>query len=203
MASFQDSLSPWLLLHELCCTASAGQSATVTYGICTKEAKDQSNRGAADFAANRYCSPNTLSMPDLTNSLECCPSKTIGSLQFSPLTNWVIRGTRRMIQQRSILCQSFLHEAIVSSSSMGRKVHSLMLSIQPMFLLLTMVLSPTLQGALKDGFGEAVTVCVTRPNHASFHWEVSSLPQLCKHCTPIITHCWLLVCLQDPCTAAS
>ena len=53
-----------------------------------------------------------------------------------------------------ILLQSFLQEALVGSFGTGRYVHSLMLSIQH-FLLLTMV-SPTLKGVLKDGFGEAV-----------------------------------------------
>ena len=44
-----------------------------------------------------------------------------------------------------ILFQSFLQEAIVSSSGMGRDVHSLT--------------SPTLQGARTNGFGEAVVAC--------------------------------------------
>ena len=42
------------------------------------------------------------------------------------------------------LFQSFLQKTIVSSLAMGRDVHSLVLSIQ---------------GALKDGFGEAVAAC--------------------------------------------
>ena len=53
-----------------------------------------------------------------------------------------------------IIFQPFLQKALVSSSDMCWDVHSLMLSIQH-FLLLTMV-SPTLKGVLKDGFGEAV-----------------------------------------------
>ena len=48
-----------------------------------------------------------------------------------------------------IIFQPFLHETLVSSSGMGRDVHSLMLSTA----------SPTLQGALKDGFGQAVAAC--------------------------------------------
>ena len=52
-----------------------------------------------------------------------------------------------------ILFQSFLREAIMSSSSIGRAAHSLMLSIQN-FPLLGMAL-PSLQSAVKDGFGEA------------------------------------------------
>ena len=53
-----------------------------------------------------------------------------------------------------ILFQSFLQWTNFSRSGMGMDVHSLMLSIQH-FPLPTM-LPPTLQGALKDGFGEAV-----------------------------------------------
>ena len=56
-----------------------------------------------------------------------------------------------------ILFQSFLQEALVSSSGMGRDVHSSMF-VHPAFPLPTMVLS-TLQDALKDGFGEVVVVC--------------------------------------------
>ena len=70
------------------------------------------------------------------------------SVQFSPSINWVLgKGgggvTWQTIQQR--LFQCFLQEAIVSSSSIGRDVPSLMLF--------------TLKGALKDGFGEAVVAC--------------------------------------------
>ena len=53
-----------------------------------------------------------------------------------------------------ILVRSFLQEALVSSSGMGRDVHSLMF-IKHSFSLLTTAL-PNLQGALKDGLGEAV-----------------------------------------------
>ena len=45
------------------------------------------------------------------------------SVQFSPLTNWVTGETRGTIQH--IFFQSFLQEAIVSSSGMGKEVHSL------------------------------------------------------------------------------
>ena len=51
------------------------------------------------------------------------------------------------------MIQSFLQEALVSSSGMGKDVHSLML-----FSELNSVL-PTLQGGLKDGLGEADMVC--------------------------------------------
>ena len=44
----------------------------------------------------------------------------------------------------------------MSSSGMGRDVHSAV--VHTLFPLLTMV-SPILQSALKDGFGQAVVVC--------------------------------------------
>ena len=55
------------------------------------------------------------------------------------------------------LFQSFLQEAMVSSSGTGRDVHSLILSIKH-FLCLSITATPTLQGALKVdlGFGQAV-----------------------------------------------
>ena len=56
-----------------------------------------------------------------------------------------------------ILSQSLLQKALVSSSGMGRDVHSLMMSIQ--HFLLPTTASPILLGALKDGFGEAVVAC--------------------------------------------
>ena len=52
-----------------------------------------------------------------------------------------------------ILFQSFLQEALVSSSGTGRDD-----VVHPAFPLPTTV-SPTLQGDLKDGFGEAVVAC--------------------------------------------
>ena len=60
-----------------------------------------------------------------------------------------------------ILFQSFLQEALVSSSGMGRYVHPLMLPIQHF---------PTLKGALEDGSGEAVLAC--------------DMPELCKIPSP-------------------
>ena len=52
-----------------------------------------------------------------------------------------------------ILFQSFLQEALVSISGMGRNVHSdVFLSALP----LPTTVSPTFQGALKNGFREAV-----------------------------------------------
>ena len=55
-----------------------------------------------------------------------------------------------------ILFQSFLQEAVVSSSGMGRNVHSDV--VHPGFPLPTTA-SPALLGTLKDGFGEAVVAC--------------------------------------------
>ena len=57
-----------------------------------------------------------------------------------------------------ILFQAFLQEAIVSSSGVGRDVHSLTLSSQ--YLLSQPQYCPLLHGALKDGLGEAVMVRV-------------------------------------------
>ena len=64
-----------------------------------------------------------------------------------------------------ILFQSFLQEALVSSSGMARDLSSLNV-VHPAFPLLTTA-SSTLQGAMKDGFGEAVVTC-KYPNHANF-----------------------------------
>ena len=62
----------------------------------------------------------------------------------------------KAIQQRSsiLCCCLSLRETFVSSSRVGRGVHSLTLS-NPAFPLPTTAL-PILQGSLKDGFGEAV-----------------------------------------------
>ena len=51
------------------------------------------------------------------------------SVQFSPLTDWVVWGDMRD-DSAEILFQCFLQTALVSSSGTGRGVHSLMLSIQ-------------------------------------------------------------------------
>ena len=75
------------------------------------------------------------------------------SLHFSSLVVLVIGGT---CDSAEIFFQSFLQEAVVSSSNMGWDVHSLMLSIQ---CFLCRPLSTALQVALWDGFEEAVMVC--------------------------------------------
>ena len=76
------------------------------------------------------------------------------SVQFSLLTNWVV-GDMRTIQQRS------------SSSLFGRRPLWAVLAWTGMSTLWFCssgifsadAASPTLQGALKDGFGEAVGAC--------------------------------------------
>ena len=75
------------------------------------------------------------------------------SVQFSPLTNWIV-GRDMTDDSAEILKQSFLREAIVSSSGMDRDVHSLMLSVQH-FLCRPRRRQP-FKGALKDGFRMAV-----------------------------------------------
>ena len=55
-----------------------------------------------------------------------------------------------------IFFQSFLQEATVISSGTGGDVHSDV--VHPAFPRLTTA-SPIIQGALKDGFGEAVVAC--------------------------------------------
>ena len=63
--------------------------------------------------------------------------------------------------------QSFVLEALVNSSGMGRDVHSFILSIKHF---LSITVSPIPQDALKDAFGEAVAAC--------------DLPEPCKFPTP-------------------
>ena len=63
------------------------------------------------------------------NTSTCYRNITDCSVQFCPLTDWVVVGDMRD-DSAEILSQSFLQEALVSSSGMGRDVHSLMLSIQ-------------------------------------------------------------------------
>ena len=79
----------------------------------------------------------------------------IHSVQFSSVP-WPIRspvgggeGGDIWDDSAEILFQSFLLDALVSSSGMGRDVHSLMLSLHT-------TVTSTLKGAQEDGFGEAV-----------------------------------------------
>ena len=61
------------------------------------------------------------------------------------------------VDSAEILFQPFLRKAIVSSSDTGKYVHSLTLSIQ--HFLCRPRRRPSLEDALKDGFGEAVVAC--------------------------------------------
>ena len=81
-------------------------------------------------------------------------SVQFSSVQFSHSTDWVVGGGRGCTENDSvqIFFQSFL-QVIVSCSGLDRVVHSLTLSIHASPL--PTAASPTLQGALKDGFGEA------------------------------------------------
>ena len=76
-------------------------------------------------------------------------------MQFSPLTDWVVRRTRGH-DSAETLPQSFLQEAIVNSSGTGRDVHSLVLSIQH-FLCQPRCRPPS--KVPEDGSGEAVVEC--------------------------------------------
>ena len=83
----------------------------------------------------------------------------MGRVQFSPLIEWVVGGGvwgDMKDDSVEILFQSFLQEGLLSSSGMGRdvhsgmgwNVHSLMLSIQHFLWMDTP--KSTLQGALND-----------------------------------------------------
>ena len=76
-----------------------------------------------------------------------------------------LSGGREWDDSAKILFQSFLWEAIVSNSGMGRDVHSLMLFTAPSPLT---TVSTALHGALRCGFGEAV-MALTCPKYVSFH----------------------------------
>ena len=81
------------------------------------------------------------------------------SVQFSPLTDldvggWGWRDTRN--ESAEIIFQPFLREA---KSGVGRDILCPLFDVvHPTFPLLTTA-SPTLQGALKDDFREAVVAC--------------------------------------------
>ena len=94
------------------------------------------------------------------------PNMTPMVVQFNPLTVWVVWRTWHLTDDSAkILFQCFLQEATVSSSGMGRDIHSLTLSIQhflcwpqhhpPSKVLWRMVL-------------EMMLWRVTCPNHVSF-----------------------------------
>ena len=79
------------------------------------------------------------------------------SFQFCSVP-WLIGSPGDMRDNSTdILFQSFLQEALMSSSCMGMDVHSFYV-VHPVFPLPTISL-PTLQGSLKYGFREAGLVC--------------------------------------------
>ena len=78
-----------------------------------------------------------------------------GSLQFSFLTDWIVGGTWQTIQHRfssSVFCRKPLWTVLAWAGM------STLCVVHPAFPLPTTA-SPTLQGALKDGFWEAVVAC--------------------------------------------
>ena len=93
----------------------------------------------------------------LIHSEEILCSCLLSSVQFSPLTDWVVGGTLGTIHHSEILSQSFLQEVPVSSFCRGKGA---LLSdvVYPAFPLPTTA-SPTLQGASRDGFGEVLVAC--------------------------------------------
>ena len=123
-------------------------------------------------------------------------SPLVSSSHFSPLTDWVIWGGMRD-DSAEILFQSFLLEVIVSSSGMGRDIHSLMLSIHhflywPWHCQLSkmpwrMVL-------------ETLLWCMTCPNHVSFHLLMVAWRGSCGPTSPYITifeaGSWGILCMS-------
>ena len=87
------------------------------------------------------------------------------SVQINPLTDWVVGGDMGD-ESAEILFQSFLQEALVNSSGMGRDVHFLMMSIQHFLC------QPWCHPASKmpqKMVLEWLLWRVTCPSHASFH----------------------------------
>ena len=83
------------------------------------------------------------------------------------LAPWPIRSSGNTADDSAeILFHSFLQEAFVSSSCMGRDVRSLMLSIQ--HFLCWQRRRPPLK-CPEGWFWKGLLWCVTCPNHASFH----------------------------------
>ena len=58
-----------------------------------------------------------------------------------------------------VLIQSFLQEALVSSSGTGRAYGCPLFDVVHLAFPLPTLVSPTLRGALKDGFGKASVAC--------------------------------------------
>ena len=79
-----------------------------------------------------------------------------------------------------LLFQSFLQEALMSSFWHGQRCQ--LFDVVPPAFPLPTTASPTLQGALKDGFGEAAVACdmpepCKFPSHDSLPEEVPVDPQ--------------------------
>ena len=110
-----------------------------------KNKKRKSNNYSVSYSSNNshfklLAGQQCLSLETSTSLKQChnlrkirphpwLPREFISSVRFSPLTDWVVVGDMRD-DSAEILFQSFLQEALVSSSGMGRDVHSWMLSIQ-------------------------------------------------------------------------
>ena len=86
------------------------------------------------------------------------------SVQINPLTDWVVGGDMGD-ESAEILFQSFLQEALVNSSGMGRDVHFLMMSIQ--HFLCQPWCHPPSKVTWRMVLGR-LSWRVTCPNHASF-----------------------------------
>ena len=81
------------------------------------------------------------------------------SVQFSPLTDWVVGGGGGGMRDDSaeLLFQSFLQEALVSSFWHGQRCP--LFDVVPQAFALPTTASPTLQGALKDDIAESSMAC--------------------------------------------
>ena len=80
----------------------------------------------------------------------------VGSVQFSPRTDWVVSGFGDLKDDLAeVFIKSFLREAIVSNAGMGR-MSTLRRCPSSIF---SADHGVALQGVLKDGFGEAVVAC--------------------------------------------
>ena len=88
----------------------------------------------------------------------------ISSIQFSPVTDWVVGGIWGTIQQRSCSCL-FYRKPLWAVLAWARDVHSSMVSIQ--HFLCRPRRRPSYKVPLRTGL-ERLSWRVTCPNHASF-----------------------------------
>ena len=93
------------------------------------------------------------------NTTDVNPRPRSGSVQFSLSTDLVVGEVVGDLRDDSaeILFQSFLQMALVSSSGVGRGVHTFMLSNR--HFVCRPRRRPPPKDALKDGFAEAVVAC--------------------------------------------